>query len=216
MAMLSVPVAKCKGGFIDIDPDLIPPEMWTEVVLQGLKSVLGRGMSKISKTTYPNEDELKAAALAKAQENAAAIMANDQKKIKLSGKATSKAASGDKATHTEAMRLARNLVKDEMKKLKLRLADYKASEITKAAQQYLENDPSIIEQAKANLAERAKVDVGSKIDLKSLISASPELVKKAEARKAKAKEDAGLSATQAGKTAVRQKPANAPAPASVQ
>lgn len=203
MAKLNVPVSKCKGGTIEIDTETLPIEMYTEALLQGLKSMLGRGMSKISKTTYPVEQELKDAAMAKAQENARAIMENDQKKIKLSGGTTKAKVSG--ALNTEAMRLARNLVKDEMKRQGIKISHVEASEITIAAKALVAADDSIIEQAKANLAEREKVNVGSKIDLKSLIKESPKLVAAAEARKAKAK--GTLSAKQAGKPAVRTKPA---------
>jgi hypothetical protein len=67
----------------------------------------------------------------------------------------------------------------------------------------LANDPSIIETAKANLAARASVPI--KVDLSALIHADPELVRKADAKAAKAKADKPLSAKQAGKVAPRDK-----------
>lgn len=206
--IVKVPVSKAKGEFLEIDVDLIPPEMWSEVVFQGLKQLFGRGMSKISKTTYPKEAELKAAAVAKATENVDAILKNDQKKIKLSAKAGGAKVSG--AVNTEAMRLARNLVKDEMKRLGIKISHVEASEITKAAKEYIAADPSIIEQAKAEIEKRNAVNVAGKIDLATLIKESPVLVAKAEARKAKAKADAPLSAKQAGKPVLRAKPAAKP------
>lgn len=214
MAILQVPVSKCKGGIIEIDTDTIPVEMYTEALLQGLKSMLGRGMSKISKTTYPNEEELKAAAMAKAQDNAKAIAENDTKKMKLSSGTSKVKVSG--ALNTEAMRIARNLVKDAMKANGIKISHVEASEITRAAKEYLAADASIIEQAQKNLDERAaKVAGAPAIDIKALIKESPKLVAAAEARKAKANADKPLSAKQAGKPKVRQKP-NAEAPAAVQ
>lgn len=196
MAKLQVPVTKSKGS-VEIDTDTIPEAVFAEALLQGLKVLVNRGMSKVTKETYPKADELKAAAQAKAEENVVAI---NEGKVKLSGSGgKAKKASG--AVMTEARRIAKNLVKDEMKRLGIKVSHVASSEITKAANALLDEDPTILEQATANLAEREKVDVGSKIDLKALIVESPELVAKAEARKAKAKAGAPLSAKQAGMTA---------------
>lgn len=202
MASLKIPVAKSKGGFLEIDTDQIPVEMYQEALFQGLKQMLARGMSKISKSTYPVEAELHAAAMTKAEENVKAINENDQKKIKLTGAGPKVKVSG--AVNTEAMRIARNLVKDEMKRLGIKISHVEASEITKAAKEYIAADPSIIEQAKAELEKRAAAPIAGKINLKDLIKESPKLVAKAEADKAAKK--GNLSAKQAGKTAVRAKP----------
>lgn len=191
MAMMNVPVTKGKTT-VAIDTDLIPTEVYAEALLQGLKVLVNRGMSKITKETYPQAEELVAAATAKANENAADILAG---KVKLSG-AKPKAASG--AVMTEARRLARNLVKDEMKRQGIKISHVEASEITKAANALLAEDPTLIETAKANLEERAKVPV--KINV-AAIPISDKKVKAAEARKAKDQ----LSKTQAGKVATRKK-----------
>lgn len=212
MASLKIPVAKSKGGFLEIDTDQIPVEMYQEALFQGLKQMLARGMSKISKSTYPVEAELHAAAMAKAGENVQAINENDQKKIKLTGAGPKVKVSG--AVNTEAMRIARNLVKDEMKRLGIKISHVEASEITKAAKEYIAADPSIIEQAKAELEKRAQAPIAGKIDLKTLIKESPKLVAKAEADKAAKK--GNLSAKQAGKTAVRAKPKAEAASATLQ
>lgn len=201
MAILSIPVTKGKAT-VDIDTDGIPQDVYEYALAEGLKVLVNRGMSKITTKGLEGAelDKAKAAAMAKAQENVEAIKAG---KVRKTGGAKKTGVSG--AVNTEAMRLARNLIKDEMKRVGIKLAHVSASEITAAAKEYLATDPSLIETAKANLEARQKVDVGAKINLKSLLKEDPELVAKAEARKAKAKADAPLSAKQAGKFKARAK-----------
>ena len=203
MAKLNVPVTKSKGT-VEIDTDNIPEDFFREALLQGLKVLVNRGMSKITKETYTNAEELKAAAQAKAEDNAKAVLEGDRKKIKLTGQSGATKVSG--AEKTEAMRLARNLVKDEMKRVGIKISHVPASEITAAAKQLLDSDEAILEQAKKNLAERDAVKVSDKIDLRAIMKEDPTLVAKAEAKKAAAKKDGGLSAKQAGMTKTRAKP----------
>ena len=197
MAKLQIPVTKSKGNFIEIDTETdLDDAVFKEVVFQGLKVLLNRGASKITKASTKNEDEYKAVALEKAQEQLELVKTS---KIKFTGVGKEKKLSG--AVNTEAMRLARNLVKDEMKKAGIKISHVEASEITKAAKEVLasENGASIIEMAKANLEERSKVPVASTIV--SGIKISEKKVKAAEAKKAKDQ----LSAKQAGKVKVRAK-----------
>lgn len=202
MAMLQIPITKAKGKFVEIDTDQIPQDVFTEAVLQGLKVLANRGTSKITKAAYPDADELSAAAVEKANEQVELIMTS---KIKFTGQKKSAGISG--AVRTEAMRLAKALVKDELKRAGYKISHIEASEITKVAKEYLEASPELFEQAKANIEARAAVKVGAKLDIKSLVKESPKLVEKANARK-----KAGtLSATQAGKVKTRSKPAQAAA-----
>lgn len=197
MTIMQIPVTKSKG-FITIDTEKdIPDDVYEEVVRLGLKVLANRGTSKITKTTYPNEAELKVAAQAKADEQVELIRTS---KIKFSG-GKAKKSGLPAAVMTEARRLAKNVVKDELKKRGEKISHYAAKDITAAANQLLESDPSFIEMAKENLAAREATP--SKLDIGSLLKASPELVKKAEAKKAKA--SGTLSAKQAGKTAPRAK-----------
>lgn len=205
MAIMRIPVPKAKGQFVEIDTSALGDEMYAEAVYQGLKQMIGRGFSKIGKAQYPVEAELSAAAVAKADDNVKAILASDTKTIKPTGTPKGPKVSG--AINTEAMRLARNLVKDQIKAQGLKISHYEAAEITKAAKVLIENDPSIVEMATANLAERAKkIEGTAKVDIASIIAASPKLIAAAEAKK---KGSGTLSAKQAGKTATRQKPAKA-------
>lgn len=194
MATLNIPIVKGKTT-LEVDLDKLPEDVLKEVYMQGLKVLLNRGTSKITKTTYPVAEELVAAAMEKANEQLELVYTS---KIKFTG-GKAKKASG--AVMTEARRIARNLVKDAMKANGIKVSHVEASEITKAANALLEADPSIVETAKANLEERSKKPIA--IDVKALIQESPKLVAKAEAKKAKDKEQ--LSAKQAGKPKTRAK-----------
>lgn len=192
--IIVVPVVKGKGT-IEIDTSMLPDEVYREALLQGLKVLANRGTSKVTKTTYPVEAELKTKAMEVAEAQKQAMY---EGKIKLTGgaKASGKVTG---AVKTEAMRLARNLVKDELKRQKLKVSHYPASAITAYAKQVLENDPELIKMAEKNIADREAKPVN--IDV-SAIKPSADLVAKAEAKKAKEKADkAGqLSAKQAGMT----------------
>lgn len=60
------------------------------------------------------------------------------------------------AMKTEAMRLARNEVKDEIKRQGMKVSHFEASEITRAATELLKQSPSIARQARKNVLERKK------------------------------------------------------------
>ena len=215
MPTYKIPVSKAKGEFLEIDTDHISDEMLREATYQGLKQMLGRNMSKVTKTEYPDAKELTVKAVEVATANAKAILDNDQKRIKLTS--APKAAKVSGKVNTEAMRLARNLIKDAMRAEGLKPSHYEASEITKAAKEVLADDeqgPALIAQAEENLKKREE-NKPKGIDIKALVKESPKLVAKAEEKKAKAKAEKGLSATQAGIPAARagkppkQKPAQA-------
>ena len=196
--VVNVPITKGKST-LAVDISAIPDDVWQEVILQGLKVLCNRGASKITKETYPQAEELKAAAMSKAAEQLEAI---NTSKIKFTGGKKKSGATG--AVMTEARRLAKALVKDELKRAGIKISHVEASEITKAANLYLESEhgSALIEKAKANLAEREKVSIGDTIDVSKVIAISPELVAKANARKGKG---GTLSAKQAGKVAKRAK-----------
>lgn len=189
---------KNAAGTVDIDASQLPDDVYREALMQGLKVLAERAMSKITKEAYPNETERKAAIKAKAEEN---IQDMYDGKTRITGQAKAKKASG--AVMTEAMRLARNLIKDAMKANKIKISHVKASEITSAAKALLESDPSILATAEENL--KAREATPAKIDIKALIKTDPALVAKDEAKRAEAKAKKPLSAKQAGKVAPRAK-----------
>jgi hypothetical protein len=189
---IAVTKAKAAITFTKEEIDALPDEVFSEIVKLGLKEMVNRGMSKIGAAKG-----LEGEALQKYEASAMEIAKANVEKIKsgeiLKGrKSGSLKVSG--AVKTEAMRLARNLVKDELKKAGLKISHYPASEITNAAKALLEVTPEIIAQAEANLASRAQAP--AKIDVTKLVKESPDLVAKAE--KAKAERKTQLSAKQAG------------------
>ncbi|TXH43037.1 MAG: hypothetical protein E6Q97_34840 [Desulfurellales bacterium] len=204
---MEVPIVKGKAN-IEIDTSLIPDDVFQEIVLQGLKVILNRGMSKITTTGLSGKalEDAQVAAMAKAAENVEAVKTG---KIKFTGKAKAKKASG--AVNTEAMRIARNLVKDAMKANGIKISHVKASEITSAAKQLIEADPSIVAQAEEELAKRQAKPIA--INIAGLVHTDPELVAKAEAKAAADKAKRPLSAKQAGKVKTRSKNAGANASA---
>lgn len=197
MAIVQVPITKAKG-FLELDTDNIPEDVYREVVLQGLKVLLNRGASKITKAAYASEDEMKAAALAKAEEQVELVKTS---KIKFTG-GKAKKASG--AVMTEARRIAKALVKDALKEQGYKISHIAAKDITAAANALLDSEdgPGILAEATANLEERAKKPALS-INLGEIVKEDPKLVAKAEAEKEAKRKT--LSAKQAGKPKLRVK-----------
>lgn len=200
MATLKIPVTKA-GRTLDVDTDALPEESYRIALEEGLKVLLNKGMSKITTKGLEGSDldKAKEAAFAKGTENLEACMAGKIKR----GRTTAKDASGAKVpgvVMTEARRLAKEVVKNELRAAGIKISHVEASEITKAANELLAVEPSFIEQAKTNIEARsAKV---TSINIASLVHTSPKLVAKAEAAKAEKKSQ--LSAKQAGKVAPRK------------
>jgi hypothetical protein len=195
MGILKVPVTKAKAT-LDIDTSELPDAVYQEALAQGLKIILNRGQTKITKETYPKAEELQAAALAKAEETFANMKAG---KIRIMG---TKAEKTGGAVMTEARRLAKQVIKDEMKRQGIKVSYVEASEITKAANAYLTTDAGkeLIDRAKANL-EAAQAKASATTDILAGI-VNPSMVsekKKAKIEDEKKKAKAALSATQAGK-----------------
>jgi hypothetical protein len=194
--MFEIAVTKAKDTLqVDSDVDLADEEVYKWCLQEGIKAYINRGMTKITKANYPDPEKLKEAALEVAMQNLEDLKAG---KLPRRGRAT-KESKVPGVVMTEARRLARNLIKDEMKRQGIKVSHVEASEITKAANQLLEADDSLIKQAEANLAERAKTPI--KVDVKALIKESPIKVAAAEAKKAKQK--AATSAKQAAMVQTR-------------
>lgn len=190
MTVMAIPCTKGKTS-IDIDTDKLPEDVYAEALRQGLKVLLNRGMSKITKAELGDQATVEKEANLKGAANLEAIYGGS---IKFSGTKAKSGVSG--AVKTEAMRLARNLIKDGMKQAGIKISHVEASEITKAARELLEGDPSIIETAKTNLEERSKVPVADTL-LKSIKISDKKV---AAAEKRKAEKATQLSAKQAGMT----------------
>jgi hypothetical protein len=184
MSVVNIPVPKA-GGSIEIELDDLasadfPEHVYKEIMFQGLKVLLNRGMSKI---TGAKTDGSKKAAMEIAEKNLLAVRKGE---IRLySGKRPTKATG---AINVEAMRLARIMVKDAMKRAGMKVSHYPAKEITAAAKLMLEGDqgPGILAQAEAAIKEREEKENQLAIDLSGL-KADPKLVADAEKKAAESR-----------------------------
>lgn len=191
--VIKVPVVKGKS-YLEVRPNDMPEHVYREIILQGMKVLLNRGQTKITKGAYPEPEDLKAAAMEAAEQTLANMYDG---KIRVTGGAKS-----DKIPRevmTEARRIARNLVKEELKRAGVKVSYVESSEITKAANALLATEPSIIKEAQEEVERRAKSKV--KIDIGS-IPLSEKRMKAAEAKKA----DKNVSMAKAGKIATRARP----------
>ena len=203
MASMNIKVTKA-GKSLEVNLQDLPDEAYQFVLQKGLEALLNARMSKVLTKDLEGEKlaEAQAAALKIAEENLANLQAG--KITKARGGA--KDANGNKVAAnvmTEARRLAKEVVKNEIRAAGMKISHVEASVITKAANELIAADPSFIENAKANIEARSAVK--SAINIADLVHESPKLVAKAEAAKAERKTQ--LSAKQAGKAAPRKKKA---------
>lgn len=204
MAILKIPVTKAGNRPIEVDTDVdLNDDMFRLALEEGLKVLLNKRMSKV-----PAQKGLEGKDLSDAQDSAYKIATENYEalkagKLKKGRAAGAVGADGKKVSGvilTEARRLAKEVVKNEIKQAGMKVSHVAASDITKAANALIEADPSYIEQATANIEARSHVK--AKLDIASLVHESPKLV--AAAEKAKAERKSQLSAKQAGKAAPRK------------
>ncbi len=206
MSIIQVPVPKAgKEAFlsVDTDSDIPSTDIYAYLLMLGLKTVLNRGQSKVTKTDIPDDAKRQAEAMRIAGIQLEALR---EGKVRGAGSATKKA-SGE--VMTEARRIAKAMVKDGLRAAGQKPSHIAPKVISDLAKQLIDADPSILAKAKAVVEERKAAPVSD--DVKALfanVKADPKLVAKAEADKAKRKQ---LSATQAGKTQTRAKGAQASA-----
>lgn len=204
--VMRIPVTK-SGGTVEIDTSAIPQDVYEAALAEGLKALVNKGMSKITLKDLEGADlaKAKAAAQAKAEDNAKAILDGS---IKLPGRKSRTKEPAE--VMAEARRLAKNLVKDELKKANIRLKDVASKDLTAWAKNVLDSNPELIAEARANVEARKESKLAGTINLKGLVGASFDTLKaEGEAAKAKAVERGKqLSAKQAGMPAKRKaKPA---------
>lgn len=201
MGTFAVPIPKGGGATLEIDTDAIPPEAYHAVVMAGLEALLGKRMSKITGLTkLEGEDLAKAheAAAKIAQENLDNLMAN---KVPTKGARAAKTPGITREVRTEAMRLVKAVLKDQVRANGQKPSMVPAKQYTEAANLILADDPKYFEQAKINLEARAQIPKPT-LDLSSMLQESPTLLAKAKA-KSDANKAEGLSKTQAGKVKPR-------------
>lgn len=188
---IRVPIVKASTkedpSFAEVCIEDLPEDVYKEVLIQGLKTLLNRGMSKITGTK--TDDSRKAV-----MEVAAGNLQNlYDGKIRMSAGVRSKVSG---AVKTEAMRIARLIIKDALKAAGEKVSHYAAKEITALATELIngEQGKDILAQAQAAIAERSKKEESLKIDL-SKIKADPKLVAKANERNKKPKAPAPSKAS---------------------
>lgn len=203
---------KLKGdvGEVEVNISKLADSSYKLAMVEGITSLVNSvGMSKImpgvTKLEGKEKTERVAAILKQAQQNVEALLAGT---ISKRGRSAVKASG---AVQTEAMRLAKAMVKDLIRNSGQKIGAYSAKEITAAAKKVLEANPELIKTAEKNLEARAAEAKGvGGLDLTNMFGAkasSEEVKAKPKVPpKAKAKGDKTLSATQAGKVAPRQKP----------
>lgn len=197
-SIVEIPITKAKRS-LQVNTREVPMEVFREAVYLGFKHLLNNGMTgegfKTAGIAGAELEKVQTACFARAEENLKAIMAGE---IRFSGAPSAKAAKVPAEVKTEAMRLARAAVVQEIKNGGEKVSHYAKSDITKWAKEALENDPSYLKLAEEEIARRKATPV--KISLAGL-KPDAKLVKAAEdkaaARKsAKAKPET-LSKTQA-------------------
>jgi hypothetical protein len=203
------------AGEITVNISQLPDETYQAIIAKGLEVFFASangGTKAIAGVT-----KLEGAELAARQKEivAAATKTKEQLEAGIVPGAKREKASG--AVNTEAMRLAKNMVKDLIRNSGQKIGAYSAKEHTAAAKVVLERNPQLLKLAAKNIADRATEAKGSKaLDLKGLFGAKAESdevkAKPKVAPKRTAKGDKPpLSAKQAGMVAPKQKPGTATA-----
>lgn len=196
MATIQVPVAKCKGQFVEIDTDKIDADVWSYLCMLGAKSLVNRGTSGPAKKGL-SADEYMAIAKKQVEDMYAG-------KTRIIGAKKTAAKQGKEMT--EAIRIAKDTVKSMIKSAGEKISHYSQKDLTDAAKIIVENDPdTYLAAARENLARAAgAVTKGSKVDLMSMIQKSEKKVAAAEAKAAEKKTE--TSAAKAGKVVPKAKP----------
>lgn len=213
MAKIQVPIPKA-GATFEVDTDVInddqfPISVYLEVMLQGCKTLLNRGQSKLKSTKGlegKDKDGAVKAILAEVEKQWEAMKAGETRIT--GGKAKLKGV--EREVKAEAMRLARLAVRDAIKASGGKISHYSAKKITEAAEEVLADEdrgPQFMEIAKANVAKRHEADepVANAEEAKTKgasllealgLKADPALVAKADKAKAKkaSKPDAAVIA----------------------
>lgn len=200
-----IPIAKGgKGAVIEVSEEEInnlDASIFSMIIKEGLKALLNTRMGKQilapTKLEGAEAEANKKLALAQASKNL-----TDLKAGKLVKREAAKSSTADRATMTEAVRLAKAVIRDRIRAANMRPSMVPAKTQTEAAKRLVEADPSFILKAKENLA--AVADVAKEdavLDLSDILREDPALVAKANKEKEERQKSKTLSKTQAGQTA---------------
>jgi len=202
MAILSIPITKA-GTAMEINTDDFNENIYAEIFAAGLKVILNARQSAIKVKDVVGDELAKAqaAAIKIAEKNLADLVSGKARKTR-----DASAAKVPSAVITEARRLAKEVIKNEIRAAGMKISHVDASEITKLANELIARDNSYIAQAEANIS--ARVTVIDPLEAKSRLEALGGVTisaKKVEAEaEAKAARKSQLSAKQAAKVAPRK------------
>jgi hypothetical protein len=194
LMVIKIPIVKATRkddpSWVEVNINACPDDVVKEIYLQGLKVLLNRGMSKITGT---KTDESVRQVMEVAAKNLEDLYAG---KIRMSAGVRTKVSG---AVKTEAMRIARMIIKDGIRDSGGKISHYTAKDITKAAADFLDSEEgkSVWEEAKAAVEARTSKEKKSKAAVKDIVSkitVDPKLVAKAEAAAASRKKKTGEEA----------------------
>jgi hypothetical protein len=206
-------------GTVTVNMSTLDDRGYKLAMIEGVKLLLttvkmGKLLPGITKLEGDAKEKAVAAVMAQAKANADALA----KGTLVKGRGAAVKTSG--AVQTEAMRLAKMLVKDHIKAKGQKIGAYTAKEITEYAKVVLNGNPRLIQQAEVNLAERAQAAESGGIKGLDIFALAGDKAKSDEVKakpkvppkpKAKKGEKETISAKQAGMVAPRQKPTGATA-----
>jgi len=192
-AVIRVKIPKA-GIELDVYPDEVPMLNYEQIWRKGCQQELCRNMTKITKAAYPDPEELKARALEIAQQNLEDLYAG-----RVAVRGVQKEGKASREVMKEARRIAKELVKKQLKDEGYKISYVDGKDITKAANALLASDPEILEMAKAEVerisSRKSKIDIsGIRVSDKKVAAAK------------KRKDDATLSANQAARVVQRARP----------
>jgi len=165
----SILTVKLKGGVGEVEVDvskIVDMEVYQHIFQAGLEAIINKvGMSKIASGITKKSGEAKAEAEKAVREQAhktiQAMYDGDLKGAKTATKRTG-------AVQTEAMRLAKALVKDTLRSNGYKIGAFEAKEITAYAKDVLAANPELYKKAEENLKARAELPVKG-LDVKHML-----------------------------------------------
>jgi hypothetical protein len=187
MIVVNVPKAKVK---LELNWDSLDIDTKLAIIQAGAEKIVQAATAKFTKANQKDEQELEASAKQAAEAKLADIHAG---KWKPGRKASAGKVAG--VVMTEARRLAKNIVKAQIKAAGQRISDYEAKAITEAANLYLSEHEELIAQASASIEASKALASQAAVDVKAIpvsaIKVAKNNEKKAAAKAATAAKNAG-------------------------
>jgi hypothetical protein len=200
-----------KEAFLEVNDALLSDDDLLSVIKEGLKVVLNAKMSSVGPVTKLEGlalAEATAKALDIANKNLTDLLAGE---FKFPGAKSKKPASRD--VTNEAMRLAREFLRDQIKLAGITISHVPPKDITAGAKSLIESDPSYLAKAEETVKARATAPTENAIHIDlAALGIKPDPKKVAAAAEAKTKRTEQLSAAKSGKvkgrtsTAAKAKP----------